>query len=305
MSRPSRHASALLLSLVLATTACGDDGPASSSAGSSSGTTQADGPSTTSDAPTTGVDASTGSSTTTSTSTGVPDTTAGSTGEESSTGEPVEPGWGAFVQGPVVSEDLDALHATHDALAMGYEAAAMGGGDHAHDVLLGTTILHGTTDAMIMIDQWDALAGAQLFYDDPAQQAALAMPFVRPPTIELLQHRPDWFSWGDLTSADGAPQHWLAVVRGRLLPDLDAVHANHDQVAEFGQEYFMDIGGVAHMVWVGTPDDPQQFLSIDVWNDDAQITATYEDAGFDAAFGSLFEAPPTVTVFAATDWYQW
>ena len=200
---------------------------------------------------------------------------------------------------------VDATQASHDALAMGYEAAAMGGGDHAHDVLLGTTIVHGTEDAMIMLDQWDALEGAQLFYDDPAQQAALALPFVRPPTVELLQQRPDWFSWGDLTSADGAPQHWFAVVRGRLLPDLDAVHTMHDQVAEFGQEYFMGIGGVAHVVWVGTPDDPQQYVSIDVWNDDAQITATYEDAGFDSAFGSLFESPPTVTVYASTDWHQW
>lgn len=290
------------LCLALGGFACSDDATSDGSTGSSSGTTATPDPDSgsASGEPTTSSDATTSASTSDAT-TGEPTTT----GDESSTGEPVEPGWGAFVQGTVVADDLDALHATHDAVVMGYEAAAMGGGDHAHDVLLGTTILHGTSDAMLMIDQWDALAGAQLFYDDPAQQAALAMPFVGPPVVELLQHRPDWYSWGDLTSADAEPQHWFVVVRGRLLPDLDVVHSMHDQVAEFGQEYFMGVGGIAHVVWVGTPDDPQQFLAIDVWNDDAQITATYEDAGFDSAFGSLFEAPPTVTAYASTDWYQW
>jgi hypothetical protein len=61
---------------------------------------------------------------------------------------------------------------------------------------------------------------------------------------------------------------------------------------------------VAHVPFVGKQ-DPLEFLNFDIWTSDAAIDAVYTDPNFQAAFGALFETPPTVAVYATSDWYSW
>ncbi len=60
----------------------------------------------------------------------------------------------------------------------------------------------------------------------------------------------------------------------------------------------------AHVVFTGV-EDSQEFLAIDIWHDSSNIEAVYSDPDFQAAFGSLFDAPPAIGVYASTDWHQW
>ncbi|MCA9705049.1 MAG: hypothetical protein KDK70_04260 [Myxococcales bacterium] len=289
------------LALCLLLTACpgddaGDEGPAGSS--TTDGTTADDtsGPgtsgSTTDDPSTSGEDTTTSEGTSDSS-----DTT--DTGVEASH-------WGALVRGTLFTDDLDMAQQVHDAVAMGGQDAAMAAGDYGHDALLGTMLLGTTLNEFLAVDQWDNLDGALQVYGDPKFQAAFGMLFGGPPMLELFERRDDWYGWGSLEAADGEDQHWFVVVRGRLVdPDLDAMQALHDGLAMGGEGDAMALGDVAHVVWVGTPEDSQEFFAIDVWTDDTNIEAFYGDPDFQAAFGMLFEAPPTVGVYGSTAWHQW
>lgn len=293
-----------LLSLLLVLPACGDDtsgddGVAGTSTGSQSNTD----PSTGLVSEDTTADASTSIDPTDdpSTSTG-PD----ETDSEDTTGEPDDAHWGALIVGTLFTDDLTMAQGVHDMVAMGGQAPAMAAGDYGHDAMLGTTLLGTTENQFLGIDQWDNLDGAIATYGDPDFQAAFGMLFAEPPMPNLFQRREDWHGWGSLEAADAEDAHWFVVVRGRLVdPDIDAMQAMHDAVAMGGEAPAMALGDVAHVVWVGTPDDPQEFFAVDVWTDDASIEAFYSDPDFQAAFGALFEAQPTLGVYGSTDWHQW
>lgn len=281
----------------------GDDGGDDGSQMGSSSTTTADTDPATGDG-STSVDPGT---TTASETEGEDSTGPGETeGEDTSTGEPVESHWGALVLGELFTDDLMMAQGTHDAVAMGGQADAMAAGDYGHDAMLGTTLLGTTENQFMGIDQWDNLDGAMAVYGNPMFAKAFGMLFGAPPSLELFERRDDWYGWGSLEAADDAGGHWFVVVRGRLASDdLEAMQAMHDGIAMGGEEIASGLGDVAHVVWVGTPEDPQEFFAVDVWNDDTAIETFYGDPMFAEAFGMLFEAPPTIGVYGSTDWHQW
>lgn len=298
----------LLVTCCLLPAACGDDGAteeATSSTGGSADTTGETG--NTPPPPTTGPASSSTDPTeaASSSSSGEPEGSSSDGGESSSSGGEAAQEWGALVRGPLYTDDLEMAQGTHDAVAMGGQEDAENAGDFGHDALLGTTLLGGVQDEFLGIDQWTNLEGALAVYGDPMFQAAFGMLFAEPPALDLFAKRDDWHGWGELESGDGA-DHWYVVVRGRLADtDLDAAQASHDALAAGGQDDAIALGDVAHVVWVGTPEDPQEFFAVDVWTDDSMIEAFYGNPDFGEAFGALFEAPPSIGVYASTDWHQW
>lgn len=109
----------------------------------------------------------------------------------------------------------------------------------------------------------------------------------------------------DLTAGDASSEHLFVVVRGTLAEaDPHAAQTQHDEVAAGGEEAVRAAGDVAHVVYVGLQDE-RELLAIDVWTSRDAIEAVYSDPNFVAAFGALFAAPPTVAVYASTDWHQW
>ncbi len=300
--RPTAFSTFVSLSLCLLAPACGDDGGGDGLAGSSSGSAT-DAASTTTDTPVETDDTTGADPTTTSEDTTGPEPTGS---DDTTTGEPVEVHYGALVLGTLYTDDLAMAQGTHDAVAMGGQRAAMAAGDYGHDALLGTTLLGTTENQFLGIDQWDNLEGALAVYGDPDFAAAFGMLFAAPPSLELFERREDWHGWGSLEAGDAGAAHWYVVVRGRLVDaDIDAMQVMHDAVAMGGEADATALGDVAHVVWVGTPKDPQQFFAVDVWTDNAAIEAFYGNPEFQAAFGALFEAPPTVGVYGSTDWHQW
>jgi quinol monooxygenase YgiN len=206
------------------------------------------------------------------------------------------------VRGSLFTDDLAAAQQRHDQLAAGGESAAKQAGDFGHDALLGTSLLGTEPDRFLGFDRWRDAGAMSAFYENPEFAQAFGALFAAPPSVERFVRADDWHGWGDPTSGDAHDPHWFVVVRGRLAGD-DA-QPSHDTLAAGGEQPAKDAGDVAHAVYLGL-DDAREFLAIDVWKSDAAIEGFYGNPDFQAAFGALFEAPPSVGVYRSTDWHQW
>lgn len=213
--------------------------------------------------------------------------------------------WTTLVRGTLFTDDMTEAQTFHDNLAAGGEPDAKAAGDFGHDAMLGTTLLGTSENGFLGLDRWRDSEAMSGFYASPAFADAFGMLFSGPPNVEMFEHRPGWHQWGDLTAGDAASEHYFVVVRGTLAEaDPAAAQAQHDEVAGGGEETVRAAGDVAHVAYVGLEDE-RELLAIDVWTSRDAIEAVYSDPDFVAAFGSLFAAPPTVGVYASTEWHQW
>jgi quinol monooxygenase YgiN len=210
------------------------------------------------------------------------------------------------VRGILAGNDLQASQMSHDQLAMGGEAAAKAAGDISHDVLLGTTLLGTTENQFLAVDRWESADNLDAFYADPDFQAAFGALFSAPPTLEKFAFQRNWAGWGDdLNAGDASDPHYFVVVRGRLKDVGTAMsQAMHDEVASAGEAPAIAAGDVAHLPYLGK-EDPREFLAVDIWSSADNLEAFYSDPAFQMAFAALFEGPPTIGVYASTDWHQW
>ncbi len=266
--------------------------------GASTGTTEGD-TTTTTEGTTAGTTEDPGTTTT-------DGTTDGTTSEETTTGVPDENDYGVFVFGTLYTDDLEEAKAYHDPLASGGEDAAKMLGDFGHDALLGTALLGTEENKFLGVDRWDNVEGMQAFYSDPMfMQAFLPLFDDDGPAVETYVERPDWYTWGDMSSGDEFGDYWFVIARGTLADTPENMREAHDMVAAAGEEDVQMAGDVAHVVFLGL-EDPQQFLAVDIWNNSQAIEAVYGNPDFQMAFASLF-MPETISieVYRATDWHQW
>jgi quinol monooxygenase YgiN len=241
--------------------------------------------------------ANTGTTTTTSTS-----TSAGGGGSGGSGGSDLLGEFVTVVKGTLAA-DVPTSKATHDAIAAGSETQAKAAGDQAHIPMLGTTHLGTTENEFFASDQWDNYTHMVAFYSDPQFQTAFGALFSAAPLVESFV-RSDFYGWGDLDSG-GTGTRYFIYVRGKLKgPTLAEAKAAHDAVAAGGEAQVTAAGDVAHVPYIGK-DDPLEFLNFDIWSSDAAIDAVYTDPDFQAAFGALFSSPPTIAVYATSDWHAW
>ena len=124
---------------------------------------------------------------------------------------------------------------------------------------------------------------------------------------------------GACSSRDPEPEFLVRVVGQLAETDMDAAQATHDAVAAGGEAEAQAMhdavaaggeadalaaGDVAHVVLLAL-DDPQEYLAFDIWTDSTNIESFYSNPAFQQGVASLFEGPPTVGVYASTDWHQW
>jgi quinol monooxygenase YgiN len=115
----------------------------------------------------------------------------------------------------------------------------------------------------------------------------------------------DWVAWGDLTAGDTVDPYFFVIVRGTLkASDLAESKAAHDEGAAAGKDQAIAAGDVAHIPYLGK-NDPTSYVAIDVWKSSTNIEAFYSDPAFQAAAAVVLQAPPAITVYQSTDWYQW
>jgi quinol monooxygenase YgiN len=213
--------------------------------------------------------------------------------------------YAVLVRGTLFTDDLAAARDRHDPLASGGEAMAKAAGDFAHDVGLGTGLFQSTDPhGFLAVDRWTDAGGMQSFYANPDFASGFATLFSAPPVVEQFSRQTDYHGWGDLDAGEGGDR-WFVVVRGRLAADTpEARKAAHDQAAQGGESMVRAAGDVAHAVYLGLQDD-REFLAFDVWTSSTAIPQVYGNPDFQAAFQTLFSAPPSLQVYRISDWHQW
>lgn len=105
-------------------------------------------------------------------------------------------------------------------------------------------------------------------------------------------------------------EEYAVVVRGPLFTDdLVAAKARHEEIVGGSREAAQAAGDLAHDVLLGTTmldSTENEFLAIDRWNDPVAMQAFYADPDVQAAFATLFAAPPTIEIFVRQpSWENW
>jgi hypothetical protein len=227
-----------------------------------------------------------------------------STGSGGGGGGAPAPEYAAVIRGKLASMDLAMAKATHDAIAKGGESQAKMAGDHAHDVLLGTTMLDSIENEFLAIDRWDDAKAMKAFYADPNVQKAFGGLFAAPPSVEFFVYEPTWANWGDMQSGDKFNPYYFHFAIGQLAQsDEEKNHTAHDMVANGGKQPALGAGNLAHVVFLGL-DDKRQFLGVDIWGKPDNIVPFYTNPEFVKAFAPLFTSAKQ-PVYHSTDWYQW
>ena len=215
------------------------------------------------------------------------------------------PAYTAYVHGPLAKQDLAAARVDHDQLAGGSQAAGYAAGDRGHHVLLGTGEPSGGQDEFLALDEWLDLKGPGAVYGDPKFQASFGALFAKPVAPELFARRPDWHTWGDLKAPPGGGTYWVMIVKGHLAKTTEAENrAAHDAVAAGFEKAARQAGDIAHVPHLSV-DDPRVFFNVDVSTNHDGMLAVLQNPEFQKAFGALFDAPPEVHIYRATDWKQW
>ncbi len=186
----------------------------------------------------------------------------------------------------------------HDDIASATQKLAMSRGDLAHKVLLAAEDPRG----FLAIDVWKSLAGMQEHFSDPRFVEGVNTVFEGPPVLRVYRAMPGASTWGELAPAPGS---LLVTVEATFAQASDEENLRaHNQVAEAGREAAQKLGDVAHLAYL-SHEDSRRFLAIDIWKDPEGMKTFFANADVQKGFGSLFTGPPKVTVYAATDYYQW
>ncbi len=196
------------------------------------------------------------------------------------------------------SSDPAANKKAHDEVAAATKELAMSKGDVAHKVVKDPA----DPQSFLAIDVWTNLEGMQAHFADPKFQAGLGTIFDGPPTVRVFKTLAGGTQWGELSLAPGT---LFVTVEAPFAGTNDQeILAAHNRVAEGGRQAAQSLGDIAHLAYV-KQEDSKQFMAIDLWTNPDGMKKFFSDPQAQQAFGSLFSAPPKVTVYAATDYYQW
>lgn len=95
--------------------------------------------------------------------------------------------------------------------------------------------------------------------------------------------------------------NYITVVRGKLKGDPKDAQKKHDATVEQLSAMTRPMGAVGHRPHLN-PQNPNEFLAIDTWNNIEGLQKFMNDPQVVAAFGELFEGMPDVSVWAESDW---
>jgi quinol monooxygenase YgiN len=94
------------------------------------------------------------------------------------------------------------------------------------------------------------------------------------------------------------------IVRAKLKSDRNSVRKLHDEVTAATKEMARGAGDVSHQTFLN-PNDPRDFLGIDVWKSSEAFQKFSSDPKIQQFFGQMFEGRPDVTVWEDSGWNKW
>ena len=95
--------------------------------------------------------------------------------------------------------------------------------------------------------------------------------------------------------------NYITVVRGKLKGTPQEAQMGHDATVEKLSAMTRPLGAIGHRPHLN-PNDPNEFLAIDTWNNLEGLQKFMSDPQVAAAFGTLFEGRPDISIWAESDW---
>jgi quinol monooxygenase YgiN len=201
----------------------------------------------------------------------------------------------------LLAQDSATAQSRHDAIFGGLKGEASRLGDLAHAIFVDAA----SSTNVVSVDLWSTKQGFDEFVAEPSVSEQDATLFATPPDVAIVSLRSGWTMWGTF-SREGPDGHSvnIALIRGKLAAGEEDSRAVHNQGAGQAKATAQQLGDLAHQVYLD-PSDPSAFLVIDVWTSLDGAQKLYSSPGLQASFGQLLAGPPTVTLYAGTDWVQW
>ncbi len=95
---------------------------------------------------------------------------------------------------------------------------------------------------------------------------------------------------------------YITVVRGKLsASSLEEAQKMHDGTVEKLSAMTRPMGAIGHQAFLN-PQDPMEFLAIDMWNNLEGLQKFMGDPDVAAAFGRLFEGMPDISIWSESGW---
>jgi quinol monooxygenase YgiN len=214
------------------------------------------------------------------------------------------------IPGTLAPATLDEAREMHNSTAGAPEniAAARSLGDVSHTVFASVTPPASGAGDILFIDYWTSIEGLNAFFANPTvQEQGDAMFASRTPTVWSPAQG---FLTYNLPAPKALPDRFVVMVQGAL-PDREGAKMVHNQIVKGGIAPSRAAGDLSHEVFfkLAAPGEPESldFLAIDVWTSLEGFTQFFAQPEIQEAFGGLFAAPPTVTVWTnpAGEWAEW
>lgn len=97
---------------------------------------------------------------------------------------------------------------------------------------------------------------------------------------------------------------FVVTVRGRLKAAFGQAREVHDATVAKISPQSREMGSVGHLAYLN-PENQQDFLAIDFWDNLEAIQQLYSDPALAEEFGKLFDGEPEVVVWASSGWMSY
>ena len=97
---------------------------------------------------------------------------------------------------------------------------------------------------------------------------------------------------------------YVVIVRGKLkIKDEQAAQKAHDEFVALATPMTKAAGALSHHAHLN-PQNRNEFMAIDVWNNMESPMKLFSDPKLAAGFNALFDGQPDISMWESTEWYS-
>jgi quinol monooxygenase YgiN len=164
------------------------------------------------------------------------------------------------------------------------------------------------SNGFLILDAWNSVDGLNQFFANPHVQEQAGQIFSQRDPV--VWQPAEGFTSYSMPAPYGCNERFVGIVRG-MLPSIEDGRRVHNALVEKFINKARWRSNLSHQAYLrlaapGTP-EALEFFAVDTWMDAEGMGQHYNDPEFRAAFGDLFAAMPSASVWAhpAGAWVEW